>query len=300
MRASNFEFEQPNHYNKSDLQIRKWVNPRKLAVSNFIKVIGDLSVDQISRQDILHFKKWWAERISKDNRSASASASAANKNFTQLKSILRSVDDNHQLKLNVEELFRCIRFTEKPSQRPPFSTAFIQETLLDMSNLIGLNAECRWFLYAMADTGARPSELVGLNPENGDIRLDVEHPYIYIRPDHKKELKTQQSERQIPLVGASLLAFQNLPSGFNHYYRNSDLLSNTLNKFLRESDLLPTTEHCVYSLRHSFEDRLTAVEPPEKVQAALMGHKYNRPRYGDGPSLKQKKKWLDKIALKVT
>lgn len=152
----------------------------------------------------------------------------------------------------------------------------------------------------MADTGARPSELVGLNSENGDICLNAKIPYIHIRPGQKKELKTQQSERQIPLVGSSLMAFQNMPNGFQRYYRNSDLLSNTLNKYLRESDLLPTPEHCVYSLRHSFEDRLTYVEPPEKVQAALMGHKYSRPRYGDGPSLEQKKNWLEKIALKVT
>jgi len=97
-----------------------------------------------------------------------------------------------------------------------------------------------------------------------------------------------------------LFAFQQLPQGFDHYYRKPDLLSSTLNKYLKGHDLLPTKEHCVYSLRHSFEDRLTAVEPPDKVQAALMGHKYDRPRYGDGPSLSQKQKWLDKICLDVT
>lgn len=152
----------------------------------------------------------------------------------------------------------------------------------------------------MADTGARPSELVGLNPENGDIRLDTAILNIDIRPESKKGLKTPYSERKIPLTGASLFAFQQLPNGFDHYYRKSDLLSATLNKYLKENSLLPTKKHCVYSLRHSFEDRLTAVEPPDKVQAALMGHKYDRPRNGDGPSLEQKKKWLDKICFDVS
>ncbi|MGH8547857.1 MAG: hypothetical protein ACRERU_04540 [Methylococcales bacterium] len=47
----------------------------------------------------------------------------------------------------------------------------------------------------MADTGARPSELVGLNPESGDIRQDTTIPYIDIRRDKKKELKTPPSKR---------------------------------------------------------------------------------------------------------
>jgi len=90
-----------------------------------------------------------------------------------------------------------------------------------------------------------------------------------------------------------------MPNGFTHYYRKPDQLSATLNKYLKEHDLLPTKEHCVYSLRHSFEDRLTAVEPPDKVQAALMGHKYHRERYGKGPTLEQKKKWLDKMCFEI-
>jgi hypothetical protein len=71
-----------------------------------------------------------------------------------------------------------------------------------------------------------------------------------------------------------------------------------LNGFLREHGLLPTDDHTVYSLRHSFEDRLSAVEPPEKIQSFLMGHKYRRERYGDGPTLNQKKDWLKKMCFK--
>ena len=165
-------------------------------------------------------------------------------------------------------------------------------------NLKGLHRECQLLLFAMADTGARPSELLGLNAERGDIVLDAPIPYIFIRPDKKKALKTTQSERQIPLVGASLYAFKELEGGFVHYHQKADTLSANTNKFLKENDLLPSSKHSLYSLRHSFEDRLTAVEPPEKVQSFLMGHKYRRERYGDGPSLEQKKKWLDMICFK--
>jgi len=291
-----FKIEQTNLYNKSEDQIRKWKNPRKRAVNNFIKVCNDIDVSRISREHILKFKAWWSERIQGTEK---LSGNAANKDFTHLKCVLRTIEDNQQLGLNIDDLFKRIRFPQIKSQRPPFSTEHIQNQLLNLNNLNGLNDECRWFIFAMADTGARPSELVGLDPNNGDIRLDTDVPYIHIRPDYQKALKTTQSERMIPLVGASLSAFQNLPSGFKKYYRKADTLSNTLNKYLRDNDLLPTPTHCLYSLRHSFEDRLTAVEPPDKLQAALMGHKYNRPRYGDGPSLLQKRKWLDLIAFHV-
>lgn len=288
-----FEFEKPNLLNKSKDQIRKWQNPRKKAVSNFVAVCGDMEVSQITRDDILTFREWWHERI----KSEGLTANSSNKDFSYIGQLLTYVRDDKRIDIDVTGLMSRVRFTETASTRPPFPTDFIKNNLLDLSNLRELNEECRLFLFAMADTGARPSELVGLNAETGDIRLDANIPYIHIRPDIGKELKTPHSKRMIPLVGASLYAFQHLQAGFKHYYRKSDLLSATLNKYLQENKLLPTKEHCVYSLRHSFEDRLTAAEPPDKVQAALMGHKYDRPRYGDGPSLEQKKNWLDKICF---
>lgn len=71
-----------------------------------------------------------------------------------------------------------------------------------------------------------------------------------------------------------------------------------MNKVMGNNNLLPTPDHSLYSLRHTFEDRLTAVEAPGKVIASLMGHKWIRPKYGSGPSLEQKRDWLQKIAFK--
>lgn len=290
-----FQFQKTELFNKSDDQIRKWKNPRIKAVNNLINLIGDIAVDKVTRDHILRLRDWWSDRILNEG----LSSNSPNKDFTYLRTLLSFVSDDQQLEINTEYLFSRVRFTNVASTRPPFPTDFIQNELLNLNNLSGLHIECQIFLFAMADTGARPSELVGLNASNGDIRLDTEIPYIFIRPEKKKALKTSQSKRMIPLVGASLYAFQNLPDGFDHYHRKADALSANINKYLKERNLLPTTEHTVYSLRHSFEDRLTAIEPPEKVQAALMGHKYNRPRYGDGPSLEQKKKWLDKICFSL-
>ncbi|MBL3619425.1 MAG: phage integrase SAM-like domain-containing protein [gamma proteobacterium endosymbiont of Lamellibrachia anaximandri] len=288
-----FSFNKANLIGKTDNQLRKWKNQRLKAIKNFIDIIGNLSVEDITRDHILTFRAWWANRLQEENMSPNS----PNKDLTHLKSLLFFAQDNKNIKLNAEALFARMHFREIDSEKRPFETNYILETLLNHNNLKGLNEECRYFLYAFADTGARPSELVGLNPDNGDIRLDTDIPYIYVRPNRGKELKNRYSKRQIPLVGASLYAFKHLPNGFKHYYQKPDQLSATLNKFLRVHDLLPSENHTVYSLRHSFEDRLTSVEPPDKVQAALMGHKYDRPRYGDGPSLEQKHKWIQKIAF---
>jgi hypothetical protein len=36
---------------------------------------------------------------------------------------------------------------------------------------------------------------------------------------------------------------------------------------------------------------------PDRLQADLMGHKFNRPRYGEGPTLAHKLEWLLKLAV---
>ncbi len=290
-----YAFTKPNLIGKTENQLRKWKNPRMKAFRNFLDVCGDLSADEISRDHILTFRAWWADRLQEERMSPNS----PNKDLTHLKSLLTFAQDNKDVPFDVDALFARIHFKEGDSEKKPFETDFIVNTLLNHTNLKGLNSEAKYFLFAFADTGARPSELVGLNPEAGDIRLDTEIPFIFIRPDETKEIKNRYSKRQIPLVGASLYAFRELGNGFDRYYRKPDQLSANLNKYLRDHDLLPSENHTVYSLRHSFEDRLTAVEPPDKVQAALMGHRYDRPRYGDGPSLKQKLKWLHKIALDV-
>ena len=131
-----------------------------------------------------------------------------------------------------------------------------------------------------------------------DIFLDHEIPHIVIVPREKKALKTKYRKRVIPLVGYALDAFKACPQGFTSYRDRPDALSGVLSSYLKKNKLLPSDKHTVYSLRHSLQDRLLAVNAPDRVLADLMGHKFNRPTYGDGASLKQKMEWLEKIQLK--
>ncbi|MBL4917119.1 hypothetical protein [Szabonella alba] len=72
---------------KTEDQIRRWENPRKKAVANFIEVIGDISLDEITTRDLFKLREWWVEKMGDDG----LSANSANKDFVHLTSILRDV-----------------------------------------------------------------------------------------------------------------------------------------------------------------------------------------------------------------
>jgi integrase len=146
------------------------------------------------------------------------------------------------------------------------------------------------------ETGLRPSEVVNLTPQA--IRLDAPVPHVKIMPEGRR-LKTEDSAREIPLVGVALAAMKLRPEGFPRYRDKSSGLSATLNKYLSENGLRPTHDHTVYSLRHSFKDRLVAVEAPDSLIDSLMGHKTYKPKYGKGPSLELKLKFLQRISLRA-
>jgi integrase len=277
---------------KSPEQIRKWRNPRIRAMRNFINCVGNKPVHELSREDILRFRNWWIERISK----GAVKAGSANKDLIYVKMIITTVADNLNIKLE-EYLFRKLLLSEDDAgKRLPFETDYITDVLLKPENLIGLNEQARYALYAFAETGAGASELTGLMPE--DIILDHDIPHICIVPRHKKSLKTKFRTRKIPLVGYALEAFKACPDGFSEYRSRADILSNDIGNCLSENNLLPSDQHSAYSLRHSFQDRLLDVNTPDRVQADLMGHKFQRQEYGLGATLAKKLEFLQKIQLK--
>ena len=113
-------------------------------------------------------------------------------------------------------------------------------------------------------------------------------------------LKTEHSERDVPLAGMALEAMRRHPDGFPRYFDKGSSLSATLMKYFGSHGLLPTDKHKIYSFRHSFKDRLKAVEAPEELIDEMMGHRTDKPKYGDGYGLSMKLKYLQLIALTPT
>ena len=286
-----FDYTKDKIISKSPNQIRKWEYPRKRAVRNFIRCNGNKDITKITREDTLRFRDWWLKRIEKEE----LNPATANKNIIHVKAIMQVVSDNLNLNLDIRHLFQKLVLENEENQRPPFSTEHIVSVLLNPAKRHGLNEEAWWALNAFAETGAGPSELVGLKPE--DIVLNHDIPHIRIVPRAKKKLKTKFRERSIPLVGYALDAFKACPNGFPRYKDKPDTLSNDLSRHLKDNKLLPSDKHTTYSLRHSFQDRLVVVNAPDRVQADLMGHKFSRTAYGEGSTLEKKMEWIEKIKL---
>ena len=277
---------------KAPHQLRKWRVPRIRVMRQFIKLVGDKDLTTVTRDDVIAYRDWWLQRVQADNKNPES----ANKDLVLLKGILEAVSDHYKAGLDIAHFFKRVKLkTRFKQQRLPFTSQQITN-LLQNPKLDGMNTQMRWFLFAAAETGARPSEIAGLLPE--DIRLNAPIPHIAITDRKERTLKNPHSERMIPLVGYALDAFKACPGGFPRYRDKPDNLTAAAGKFLKENKLLPSEKHSLYSFRHSFQDRILKVNAPDRVQAELMGHKFNRPLYGDGASLEQKKEWMDKICVK--
>jgi integrase len=272
-------------------QLRIWRNGRLRAVERFVELVGDKAVTEITLDDGIDYCEWWRDRVNEGE----LEAKTANKDIGQLSRMLKDISIRRRL--NLPDVFKGLRLKgETERQRAPYETEFVQKRIFAKGALDGLNEDARFVLYIVADTGLRPSEVVNLQ-ENA-IFLKSSIPYVSILPDGRR-LKTADSRREIPLVGAALAAMKKRPHGFPRYRDKSSNLSATLNKYLWENGLRPTKDHTVYSLRHSFKDRLVAIEAPDSLIDCLMGHKTYKPKYGKGPSLELKLKYLQQIAFKA-
>ncbi|RMC33712.1 integrase [Paracoccus alkanivorans] len=273
---------------KSGDQLRRWRNPRKKAVTNFVNVIGDKAISDITADDMLDFRNWWLDRIEADE----VGANSANKDLTHLSDVLKTVI--RMKRLGIALSFDGLSFKEGDArQRPPFSNDWIKEKLLAEHALDGLNDQARGILLVMVNTGARPSEIANLTADQ--IRLDSNVPHIAIAPEGR-QLKSKYARRIIPLCGVSLEAMRAHPEGFPRY-RDKPGLSATVNKFLRENGLLETPEHSLYGLRHSFEDRMLAAGVDDRIRRDLFGHRLDRERYGNGASLEHAQSIVQAISF---
>ena len=274
---------------KSDRQRQKWRIAKERALRVFLEVVGDVPLASLSRTDALRLLSHWQDRVV----ACEVEIATANKSIGHVSSMFRTINESRQL--NAPAIFERLRISgEKQGQRLAFAPDFVQNRILEDGVFDDINPEARRVVYLVAETGLRLSEATGLTREA--IHLDAPVPYVCVMADGR-ELKTDQSHREIPLVGVALKAMREQPDGFPRYRDKADSLSALVNKAMDLRGLRPEPGQSLYSLRHTFEDRLTAVDAPDKIIACLMGHKWSRPRYGVGPSLEHKRDWLNRIAF---
>ena len=149
----------------------------------------------------------------------------------------------------------------------------------------------------------RLGEAIGLLKT--DINLEAQIPHINLKPHPWRRLKTEGSERQIPLVGASLWAAKRaldqhtgtkfvFPKYCSEEGHKTNSASAALNKWLKAH----APEGCVvHSFRHSMRDRLRAVECPFDIVNQIGGWTTSGigSSYGDGYSLEVLTSWMKRI-----
>ena len=285
---------------KSETQKKDWQKVKRRAISNFVELCGDKPLKDITRDDALTFYRFWMQRIAPHGGEGrpTHSASSGNRDVGNMRALFREYF-NFAGDRDRRNPFEGLNFRVLKRSRPPFPVEWVVAKMLQARGLAPLNPEARGICLVMVEKGARPSEICNLRPEA--IRLDVPVPHIRIEPstdpDDPREIKTASSVREIPLVGVALAVLQRYPEGFPRYRNRERTLSNTLNKSFRLAGLLPTPEHSVYSLRHTFEDRMKVGGVDEELRRILMGHSIDRPRYGAGGTLEWRQKALLAIAL---
>jgi|GEM_PF-2136784 len=136
----------------------------------------------------------------------------------------------------------------------------------------------RAFLRLLMYTGARPLEIGGLL--RSDVVLDVPTPYLRIKANVIRGLKTKGSERRVPIVGAALSEVKALVDGapmpstplFPENFHDTTKLSNRANKALRTAGIPKERRLVVYSFRHTVNQAMLVSDARQHLRYSLLGH----------------------------
>ena len=258
-----------------------------------LECLGDEQVEDLSPLDGAKFRDHLLSKA--------LSSSSIRRIFSTIKSVINlSISEQGLL---IENPFSKVFIPEDGmgKKRKPIPAGVISTIQAACQRL---DDDQRWLIALISDTGMRLSEACGLLIE--DIKLDTNIPYVNIKPHKWRRLKTVGSERKVPLVGTSLWAAKRLHDrerngcAFPRYCSAEKVKANSasgaLNKWL--SNHAPVG--CViHSFRHSFRDRLRAVECHSDLIDELGGWKSGGVgnTYGSGYTLEIKSRWLKLIAL---
>ena len=257
-----------------------------------IELLGDLPIDDYSSKDASKFRDYLLDK--------GLLISSVKRVFSSIRSIIN---------LSItEEGISCINAFSKTympdkenlDKRKPIPTKDIKHIQLLCREY---DDDLRWLIALLSDTGMRTGEGVGLL--KSDINIYCKIPHIKLVPHPWRRLKTKSSQRVIPLVNESLWASKRilehtdnslfaLPryTSLNGCKANS--VSAALNKWLKEE---LTDNYVVHGFRHSFRDRLRAIECPSEIINQLGGWSLKSvgEGYGRGYELSVLSKWLLKM-----
>ncbi len=262
------------------------------------KLLGDKALESVTRDDA---------KTLRDSLLATIKTESVKRNLNVVKAVFSKTITEKSLNIpNVWNKLTIAGLGEDTEERESFT----RDELVKLQALCKAKDDAiRWIPALQSDTGARLAEVVGLALE--DIHLDAETPYLDIRPHPWRTLKTENSPRLVPLVGASLWAARRVIEtaqagqfyAFPRYIKEgkkgkeakATAASATINKWMENAGL----PHTTHELRHTMRDRLRDAGATKDIQDAIGGWGKNTlgQDYGRGYMLKTLRDQLLKTVL---
>ena len=261
--------------------------PPRVALSTFISLAGDRDVSDYTRQDaklFVHHLEMKGNKTATIRRRINSLSAIMNYAYSELDLDKRNPFTRLFIRNEGDDVFKRGTFTK-------------EQLKLGYAKALASGSTVKLLMPLLGETGCRMAEIVGLRLDD----IDLENELIHIRPNSVRRLKNKTSERVLPLVGYAKLAVEQaltqaddewlFPQYIKAGHCYATHTSNAVNKWLKK-DFGGLTAH---SLRHTFRDRLRAVECPMDMIDQIGGWRSAGgvgANYGQGYGLVQKRMWL--------
>ena len=266
-------------------------------VNYFIESVGNRDLSDYTSTDGAKFRDFLLDR--------GLAVGSIKRIFSSLGPIIKLMIQEHGLNASSPLAGTYMPSSAKRGKRQPIPLQVIRNI---QSVCEDMDDDLRWIVALISDTGMRLAEVCGLR--SSDIVLDGAAPHVKVRPNSSRRLKTESSERIVPLVGSSLWAAAQATKLIQVPYRkddhflfprytkggkcNANSASAALNKWMKSY----VDDGCViHSFRHSMRDRLRAVECPTDIVDQIGGWSRSSvgENYGSGYPLQVLYKWMKMI-----
>ena len=266
--------------------------PPRVALSAFLSLAGDRDVSEYTRQDaklFVHYLETKGNKTATIRRRINSLSAIMNYAYSELDLDKRNPFTRLFIRNEGDDIFKRGTFTN-------------EQLKYGYAKALASGSAVKLLMPMLGETGCRLAEIVGLRLDD----IDLESGLINIRPNSARRLKNKTSERVLPLVGYAKQALeQNLTQAddewlFPQYIKSGHCYathaSNAVNKWLKR-DFGGLTAH---SLRHTFRDRLRAVECPIDMIDQIGGWRCAggvATNYGHGYSRLQVERWLRLVLI---
>ena len=269
--------------------------PPSVALSTFISLAGDRDVSEYTRQDaklLVHHLEMKGNKTATIRRRINSLSAIINYAYSELDLDKRNPFTRLFIRNEGNDVFKRGTFTNEQLKR-------------GYDKALSSCSKVKLLMPLLGETGCRLAEIVGLRLED----IDLVNNLVHIRPNSARRLKNKTSERVVPLVGYAKLAIEQaltqaddewlFPQYIKVGHCYATHASNAVNKWLKK-DFDGLTAHC---LRHTFRDRLRAVECPMDIIDQIGGWRSASGigiNYGHGYSKVQVGRWLWLVSISFT